>query len=77
MIRIFLVIEVPDASDKGMVTVRLRPIDSVFLSFESAENVVLIGFDHIIINVRSFRAALGTSLYVNVRHSLFSLYSVW
>ena len=76
MVRNLLVIEVPDASDKGMVTVRLRPIDC-FLSFESTEHMVLIGFDHIILNVRSFRAALGTGFYVNVSHSFSPLYSVW
>jgi hypothetical protein len=34
--------------------------------------VVLMVFDHIIVNVRSFRAALGTGFYVNVSHSFFS-----
>ena len=77
MVRIFLVIEVPDASDKGMVTIRLRPIDCFFLSFKSAEHVVRMVFDYIIINVRFFRAALGTGFYINIRHSYFlALYSV-
>jgi hypothetical protein len=77
MVRIFLVIEMPDASNKGMVTIRLRPIDSCSLSCESAEDVVRVVFDHVIVNVRSFRAALGTGFYVNVRHSYFlALYSV-
>ncbi len=77
MVRNLLVIEVPDASDKGMVTIRLCPINCFFLSFESAEHVVLIGFDHIIINVRSFRAALWTRFYVNVGRSYFlPLYSI-
>ena len=40
MVRNLLVIEVPDASDKGFVTIRLRPIDCFFLSFEGAEDVV-------------------------------------
>ena len=40
VIRNLLVIEVPDASDKGMMTVLLRPIDCFFLSLESAEHVV-------------------------------------
>src|SRR5258708_6636025 len=71
MVRDLLVIEVPHSSDKGMVTIRLRPIDCFFLSFEGAEHVVLIGFNHIIVNGRPFRAALGTSFYVNVRHSSF------
>jgi len=62
MVRILLVIEVPDASDKGMVTVCLRPIDSRFLSCESAEDMVRMVFDHVIVNVRSFRAALWDEL---------------
>ena len=69
MVRNFFVVEMPDASDKGMVTILRRPIDSCFLSFESAEDMVLMVFDHIIVNVRSFRAALGTGFYVNIRHS--------
>jgi len=73
MVRIFLVIEVPDASDEWMVTILLRPIDCFFLSFKSAEHVVRMVFDHIIVNVRSFRAALGTGFYINIRHSYFSL----
>jgi len=71
MVRNFFVVEMPDASDKGMVTILRRPIDSCSLSFESAEDMVLMVFDHIIINVRSFRAALGTSFYINIRHSYF------
>jgi len=77
MIRNLLVIEVPDASDKGAVTIGLRPIDCFFLGFESAQFVVRMVFDHIIVNGRPF-AILGTSFYVNVRHSdFFPLYSVW
>jgi len=72
MVRILLVIQVPDASDKGGVALRFRPIDCFFLSFESAELVVRMVFDYIILNGRPFRAALGTGFYVNVRHSLFS-----
>ena len=72
MVRDLLVIQVPHASNKGMVAIRLRPIDCFFLSFESAEHVVLICLDDIVVNGRSFRAALGTSLYVNVPHSRLS-----
>jgi hypothetical protein len=72
MVRNLLVIQVPDASDKRMVIILLRPIDCFFLSFESAEDVVSMVFNHIIVNVRSFRAALGTGFYLNVRHNVFS-----
>jgi hypothetical protein len=71
MVRNLLVIEVPDASDKRVVTVCLRPVDSCFLSCESAENMVRMVFDHIIVNVRSLRAALRTSFYKNIGHSSF------
>jgi hypothetical protein len=67
MVRNLLVIEVPDAGNKGMVTILLRPIDCFFLSLENAENMVSVVFDHVILNVRSFRAAFGTSFYVIVR----------
>jgi hypothetical protein len=55
MVRNLLVIQVPDASDKGMVSIRLRPIDSCFLSCESAENVVRVVFDYIILNAPTFQ----------------------
>ena len=74
MVRNLLVIEVPDASDQGMVTVRLRPLDCFFLSFESAEHVVHMVFNHIIVNVRSFRAALRTRFYETLA-IVFSLFS--
>jgi hypothetical protein len=55
MVRIFLVIEVPDASDKGMVIVRLRPIDCFLLSFEVAKHVVCMVFDYIILTAPTFQ----------------------
>jgi hypothetical protein len=71
MVRNHLVKQVPHASDKRMVTIRLRPIDCFFLSFESVQLVVRMVFDYIIVNRRPI-TALGTGFYVNVRHSLFS-----
>ena len=62
MVRILPVVEVPNASDEGLVTICLRPIDSCFLSCESAEDMVRMVFDHVIVNVRSFRAALWDEL---------------
>ena len=69
----FLVIQMPDASDKRSVTVRFRPIDCFFLGFESAELMVRRVFDYIIVNGRSFRTTLRAAFDVNVRHSLLSL----
>jgi hypothetical protein len=40
MVGVFLVIQMPDASDKRSVTLRFRPIDCFFLGFESAELMV-------------------------------------
>src|SRR5512135_324366 len=62
----------PDPSDKRSVTVHFRPIDCFFLGFESAEFIVRMVFDYIIVNGRPFRATLRTSFDVNVRHSLLS-----
>jgi len=61
MIRVRLVIQVPDASDKGSVTVCLRPIDCFLLRSESSELVIHMVFDDIIVNGRPFRASLGAS----------------
>ena len=60
MVGVFLVIQMPDASDKGSVTLRFRPIDCFFLGFESAELMVRMVFDYIILNGRPFRATLRT-----------------
>jgi hypothetical protein len=73
MVRVLLVIQMPDASDKRSVALRFRPIDCLFLSFESAELVVRIILDYIILDSRPFRAALRTGFDINVRHGLFSL----
>ena len=70
MVGVFLVIQMPDASDKRSVTLRFRPIDCFFLAFESAELMVRMVFDYIILNGRPFRATLRTGFDVNVRHSL-------
>jgi len=72
MVGDFLVIQMPDASDKRSMTLRFRPIDSFFLGFESAELMVRVVFDYIILNGRSFWTTLRTGFDVNVRHSLLS-----
>ena len=72
MVGFFLVIQMPDASNKRSVTLRFRPIDCFFLGSESAEFVARMVFDYIILNGRPFRATLRTGFDVNVRHSLLS-----
>jgi hypothetical protein len=52
MVRVLLVIQVADASDKGSVILSLRPIDCFLLSVESAELVIQMVFDYIILNGR-------------------------
>jgi hypothetical protein len=73
MVRILLVIQVPDTSHKGSVTLRFRPIDCFFLSFEGAEHVVRVIFDYIVVDRRPFWASLWPGFYVNVCQGLSSL----
>ena len=73
MIRVLLVIQVPDASDKRGVARTFRPIDRFSLRFEGAEHVVRMVFDDIIVDMAPLRAALGARFNVNVRHVLLSL----
>ena len=72
MVGVLLVIQVSDASDKGSMPLRFRPIDCFFLGSESAELMVRMVFDYIILNWRPFRATLRTRFDVNVCHSLLS-----
>ena len=72
MVGDFLVIQMPNARDKRSVTVRFGPIDCFFLGFESAELMVRMVFDYIILNGRPLRATLRTGFDVNIRHSLLS-----
>jgi hypothetical protein len=71
MVRVFLIAQMPDASDKRSMTFRFRPIDRFFLSFKSTEHMVGMVFHYIILN--GFKAILRTGFNVNVRHSLLSL----
>jgi|SRR5580704_824863 hypothetical protein len=68
MVGVFLVIQMADASDKRSVTPRFRPINSFFLGLETAELMVCMVFDYIVLNGRAFRATLRTGFDVNVRH---------
>jgi hypothetical protein len=49
MIGFFLIVEIANARDKRVVTVRFCPVDGLSLCFERAEYVVGVVFDHIII----------------------------
>ena len=49
------------------MAVLFRPVDGFSLRFERAEYMVGVVFDHIIINVATLGAALGSRLNINVR----------
>jgi hypothetical protein len=72
MVRLFLIIQVSDASDKRVMAATFRPVDRFSLRFEGAERVVGMVFDNIIVDMAPLRAALGARFHVNVRHSRFS-----
>jgi hypothetical protein len=72
MIGLLLVVQVPYTSYERGMTLTSGPIDCFSLRFESAEDVVRMVFDHIIIDMGSFGAALGTGFNVNVRHAFLS-----
>jgi hypothetical protein len=73
VIRLLLIIHVPEASNKRGVAVTLRPFDSFSLRFESAEHVVRTVFDDIIVDRGSLRSAFRARFNVNVRDALRSL----
>jgi hypothetical protein len=69
VIRLLLIIQIPDASNKRGVALTFRPIDRFSLRFEGAEHVVRMVFDDIIVNMAPLRATLGARFNVNVRHA--------
>ena len=73
VVRLLLIIQVPDASDKRGMVLTFRPSDCFSLRFEGAEHVVRMVFDDIIVDMAPLRAALGARFNVNVRHTLLSL----
>jgi hypothetical protein len=70
VIRLLLVIQMPDASDERGVAPTFCPIDRFSLLLERAEHVVGVVFDNEIVNRSPFRAPLGTCLNENIRHNL-------
>ena len=62
VIRFPLVIQVPDASDKGGVAAFFCPIDRLLLGFEGAEFVVGMVFDDIIVD----RTAMWSAFWVRL-----------
>jgi hypothetical protein len=56
MIRLFPVIQMPDGSDERRMSLAFCPINWFFLRAESAQRMVAVVFDNIIVNRASFRA---------------------
>jgi hypothetical protein len=74
VIRLLLIVHVPDASDKRSMALAPRPIDRFSLRSESGEHMVGMVFDDIIVDSASLGPALGARLNVNVRHPFSSLF---
>jgi hypothetical protein len=68
VIRLSLVVQVPDTSNMRGVALSLRPVDRCSLCAKSAKHLVALGLDHIIIDRRPFRPSLWPSLYINICH---------
>jgi hypothetical protein len=73
VIRLLLVIQVPNASDMRVVAVLPCPIDRFLLRLEGGEDVVGMILDHLIVDMAPVKATLGTRLNVNLGHVLRSL----
>src|SRR5215472_12116785 len=68
VIRLHLVIQVPNARNQRRVPVLLRPIDCPFLRMENSKGVVGMILDHVIFDSTAFRPALRARLHVNICH---------
>src|ERR1039458_7137695 len=72
VIRVSLVVQMPDTSNMRGVALCLRPIDCCFLSAKSAKHLVALGLDHIVIDARPFRTAFRPGFNVDGCHNLIS-----
>jgi hypothetical protein len=71
VISFLLIVEMANAGDVWCMAVLLRPVDCFSLCFERRECVFGVVFDHIIVDVGTVGAALGSGLNINYRHALF------
>src|SRR5579859_5562835 len=69
MVRPSLIIQVPDASNKWAVPLSFSPVNGFSLCAESAEHVIGMVFDDIIVYSTSLRTTLWTRFYINVSHA--------
>jgi len=68
VIGFFLIAQVPDASDMRSMALAFRPIDRFVLGFESAESVIRMILDDIVLDRAALRSSFGARFNVNVRH---------
>jgi len=69
MIRLLLVIQVPDPRDKRVVPHTLRPIDCLFLVGTGVKHAVRMIFNDIVGDRAAFLSPFGACLNVDVRHN--------
>jgi hypothetical protein len=68
MIGFFLVVQVSDASDTRNMALAFRPVDRFVLGFESAESMIRMILDDIVLDRAALRSSFGARFDVNVRH---------
>jgi YidB-like protein len=73
VISLFLIVQVPNASDVRDVSIFLRPFDRFVLSLEGGEDIVRMVFNHIVVDMSAFWPTFGPGLDVNFRHFRSSL----
>jgi hypothetical protein len=73
VIGFLFIVEMANASDLRGVAVLLRLVDCFTLRFERGQCVIGVIFDHIIVDMGAFGAALGSRLNVNCGHTHISL----
>ena len=66
VISLFLVVQVPDASDVGGMAIFLRPLDCLTLRLECRENVVGMVLDNIVVDGVFFGPTLWTRLDIDI-----------
>jgi hypothetical protein len=59
VVALFLIIQAPDASDTRSTALIFRPVDRFVLDFESANNMVRMVLDDIVLDWAAISAALG------------------
>jgi hypothetical protein len=69
MIGFLLIVQVPDTSDKRLMSVTLSPIDGCTLCLKGAEDMIRVVFDHIIVDTAPLGAAFRSRFNVNICHA--------